>query len=491
MTRTLRSLAAVALVAAGTAAPAAAQVEINISGFDNPTLRVLQDYTLRPGDTVRQVVVLGGDARIEGTVTEDVVVVLGKAELASTAVIEGSFVVVGGSAEIADGAKVERDMVVVGGARAPSAFTPGGQHVVIGTAGLGDSLRGLVPWLTHGLLLGRPIVPSLGWVWLVAGVFFFLNLCLNLLFDGPVRSCAVTLRATPFSAFMAGLLVLLLAGPVCVLLAISVIGIAVIPFVLCALLAAGVLGRIGFARWLGMSIFPQESLDHRAQSTRSFVLGSAMMCVAYMIPFIGFVVWILAGVFGLGAATLAFYSSYRRENPRPPKKAPVVPPPAPPPVAPPAEPELSQPAAAVIIERPVLHVAGTSLVFPKAEFLERLAALALDAIAIAIIAQLLSLDHHGDFGDRLMVFFALLYHVGFWTWKGTTPGGMICQLRVVRADGQRPEFAESLVRGLTGIFSLAVAGLGFLWMLRDPDRQTWHDRVAGTFVVKVPRAYPI
>jgi uncharacterized RDD family membrane protein YckC len=129
--------------------------------------------------------------------------------------------------------------------------------------------------------------------------------------------------------------------------------------------------------------------------------------------------------------------------------------------------------------------------FPKAAFGERLAALALDAVAIAVIVQLLSLDRHGEFGDRLMLFFALAYHVGFWTWKGTTPGGMICQLRVVRIDGRPLEFAESLVRGLTGIFSLIVAGLGFLWMLWDPDGQTWHDRVAGTYVVKVPRASAI
>jgi uncharacterized RDD family membrane protein YckC len=47
------------------------------------------------------------------------------------------------------------------------------------------------------------------------------------------------------------------------------------------------------------------------------------------------------------------------------------------------------------------------------------------------------------------------------------------------------------VRGLTGIFSLAVVGIGFLWILRDPERQAWHDRVAGTYVVKVPRHYPI
>ena len=84
-----------------------------------------------------------------------------------------------------------------------------------------------------------------------------------------------------------------------------------------------------------------------------------------------------------------------------------------------------------------------------------------------------------------------MYHVGFWTWKQTTVGGLICQLRLVRTDGGPVQFAEALVRGLTGIFSLAVVGLGFFWILRDPERQAWHDRIAGTYVVKVPRNWPI
>jgi uncharacterized RDD family membrane protein YckC len=510
MTRMFRWLVAVTLVAAFMTAPAAAQIEINT--FDNPAVRVLQNYTLHAGDTARQVVVVGGDARIEGRVTEDVVVVLGKADIASTAVIEGSFVVVAGTATVAEGAKVEHDVVTIGGGDFPPTFQPGGQHVVIGTAGMGDSLRSLVPWLTYGLLLGRPIVPSLGWVWIVAAVFFFLNLVLNLLFDRPVASSTATLRVTPFSAFFAGLLVLLLVGPVCVLLAVSVIGIVVIPFLLCALLAAGILGRVGFARWIGGSVLHQEDPADRAQSMRSFLIGSALMCIAYMIPFIGVLVWVLAGVFGLGSATLAFYTSYRRENPKPPKPAPVAPPPiAAPPAAPldafgsssleagAAEPAPHATSSAVDLApqeaAPLPPAAGsygtTALAFPRAAFGERLGAFVLDAIAIAIIAQLLSPDHDGDPGSRLFVLLGLIYHVGFWTWRATTPAGMILNLRVVRADGRKLDFPESLVRGLTGIFSLVVAGLGFLWMLWDPERQTWHDRVAGTYVVKVPRSLPV
>jgi uncharacterized RDD family membrane protein YckC len=89
------------------------------------------------------------------------------------------------------------------------------------------------------------------------------------------------------------------------------------------------------------------------------------------------------------------------------------------------------------------------------------------------------------------VLLLLAYHIGFWTWKGTTVGGIICQLRVVRVDGSPLRFVDALVRGLSSLFSLAVLGLGCLWILKDPERQSWHDKIAGTYVVKVPRNWPL
>ena len=51
---------------------------------------------------------------------------------------------------------------------------------------------------------------------------------------------------------------------------------------------------------------------------------------------------------------------------------------------------------------------------------------------------------------------------------------------------ERP-FVDALVRGLSGMFSIAALGIGCLWMINDPERQTWHDKIAGALVVKVPR----
>ena len=113
----------------------------------------------------------------------------------------------------------------------------------------------------------------------------------------------------------------------------------------------------------------------------------------------------------------------------------------------------------------------------------------LDVVLVVIATRLLDLFRPER--DSAIFLLLLAYHIGFWTWKGTTVGGIICQLRLVRVDGSPLRFVDALVRGLSSIFSLAVLGLGGLWILKDPERQAWHDSIAGTYVVKVPRNWPL
>lgn len=456
-------------------------------------LRIGQDFTLGRNDRVGQVVVVVGDATIEGHVNRDVVVVLGKAQLSSTAVVDGSLIVVGGSAAIASGARIDRDLVVVGASfDAPAGFMPGGQQIVIGPAVLGGRLERLVPWITRGMFWGRPIVPGLPWVWSIVGLFFLVYLAISLLLHQPVRASAETLAARPLTSFVVGLLVLLLAAPVCLLLAVTVIGIAVVPFVICALLVAWIVGKVGVMLGIGRSVVRQESHDSRFASLLPFAVGFTMITVAYMVPLLGFVAWTMVGVFGLGAATLAFITAYRRENPAPARRvssAPSPPPPAPGPYQSTEMPGSSEtPAIEFSTAPPPLPPAASDVAsFPRAAFWDRLAAFVLDVILVIVAKELLDINER----DSTPFLLLLAYHIGFWTWKGTTVGGIICQLRVVRVDGAPLRFADALVRGLSSIFSLAVLGLGCLWILKDSERQAWHDKIAGTYVVKVPRNWPL
>ena len=472
------------MMAAGVPASAAAQ--------DSNPVRIFQDYSLGAGESTHDVVVVVGNADISGHATGDVVVVLGTARLSSTASVDGDFVVVGGTAVAASGATVGGDAVVFGGGlEAPDDFKPRGESVIVGSASLGGRLNAFLPWITRGLLWGRPIVPGLPWVWGVVGIFFVVYLAINLVFDAPVRACAVTLADKPLTAFAVGLLVLLLAGPVSALLTISVIGIVVVPFVFCALVVAGIVGKVGTARWIGMGIARQESgtEETRRPSLIPFAIGFAIITTAYMVPGLGFVAFALLGVLGLGAATLAFVAAYRRENPAPPARVSPSGAASVPSQLESAPPIGDVPAVAVSPPAPAgAPATGADLTsFPRAAFRDRLAAFVLDVILVALVYEILDVFRR----DNTIALLLLAYHIGFWAWKGTTVGGIICQLRVVRVDGAPLRPADALVRGLASIFSLAVLGIGCLWILKDPERQAWHDKVAGTFVVKVPRNWPL
>ena len=313
---TLLLAAAIGLPASGVAAQVEAVAEPATPRRE--VVRIGQGFTLAAGDAVREVVVIFGDASIAGRVYGDMVVVFGDVQLSSTAIIDGDLVVVGGSGVVSSGAQVDGDLVIVGGRYdAPAEFSPGGEHVVIGTGALGGRLDAFVPWVTRGLLWGRPIVPDLGWVWAVVGLVFLVTLALNLVFDRPVRACAETLVEKPLTAFAVGLLVLLLAGPVCLLLAVSVVGLAVVPFVFCALLLAWIVGKVGVARGIGMTIVRQTSQESQTQALRSFVIGFAVICVAYMVPVLGFATWAMSGVFGLGAADACGHRRVQAREPRP------------------------------------------------------------------------------------------------------------------------------------------------------------------------------
>jgi hypothetical protein len=158
-------------------------------------VRLGQDLTVAPGDVVREATVVFGNATIAGRVTGDLRVFFGTARILSTAVIDGDFITVGGGVNVQPGATARRDVVVIGGPLdAPAGFVAGGQQVVIGSGLLGGWLDAAVPYLSRGLLWGRVIVPGLPWIWGIVALFFLLYAALNLIFDRPVRACALTMR---------------------------------------------------------------------------------------------------------------------------------------------------------------------------------------------------------------------------------------------------------------------------------------------------------
>ena len=124
-------------------------------------------------------------------------------------------------------------------------------------------------------------------------------------------------------------------------------------------------------------------------------------------------------------------------------------------------------------------ISATTL--PRAGFWIRIAAVFIDTILIGIVFGAMM---HG--GPIFMPALAA-YAAAMWKFKGTTIGGIICGLKVVRLDDRPLDWPTAIVRSLGCFLSLAVGGLGFLWVIFDSEKQSWHDKIAGTTVVRVPK----
>jgi uncharacterized RDD family membrane protein YckC len=70
--------------------------------------------------------------------------------------------------------------------------------------------------------------------------------------------------------------------------------------------------------------------------------------------------------------------------------------------------------------------------------------------------------------------------------SGQTVGKRAMKIRVISSiDGGPIGFGRGLLRYIGRIASSIPFGLGYFWMLWDPERQTWHDKIASSVVVPV------
>ena len=186
----------------------------------------------------------------------------------------------------------------------------------------------------------------------------------------------------------------------------------------------------------------------------------------------------------------------------PPGMAEASPPtmPEPPPFTPPTPAAFTPPPGAAVPPVPPMPspfapmpppYGPAALVWPRAGFFIRLGALALDGVLVGMIFGLVTgllprfLRFHNGPGWLLLAL--AVYGAIMWKHKGTTIGGIICGLKVVRVDNRELDWGTAIVRALSCFLSLAVAGLGFIWVAIDDEKQSWHDKIAGTAVVVVPR----
>lgn len=148
--------------------------------------------------------------------------------------------------------------------------------------------------------------------------------------------------------------------------------------------------------------------------------------------------------------------------------------------------------------------------FPAAGLTRRLAALFYDLllciallIVVTFVYKLILMGIHGEAqlrqmsdagaldGDPLLstILFICLFgfFAKFWTHGGQTLGMQVWGIRIQNADGTAIDLWQALLRFLVAIASWLCLGLGFLWILWDKDRRSWHDIYSDSRTVQLPK----
>ena len=80
----------------------------------------------------------------------------------------------------------------------------------------------------------------------------------------------------------------------------------------------------------------------------------------------------------------------------------------------------------------------------------------------------------------------------FWVYKSATPGKMMTRLTIVDAKtGGKPSTGQFIGRYLAYYLSAIPLCLGFIWVAFDKRKQGWHDKLAGTVVIRDLRSEPV
>ena len=470
-----------------------------------------KDVELNADQSAEAVVVIGGSATVRGKVSDAVVAVGGDVRVEG-AEVGDAVVAVLGKVSVGDGSKIHGDVVSIGdGASVAETAAVDGQiqSVDFGEFNL-PKLDWLKNWLGHCVIKLRPLSFRVGWVWMVAGAFLLFYVLLALALPRAVGACALELTNRPATTFLIGLLTKILVPILLAILLATGVGVFAMPFVFAALLFGALIGKTAFLIYVGQSLGRGLGAGMLTKPLVALLIGSLLLALLYLVPILGLVAMTVSGLWGLGAVILALFGGARREAPPRPPVLPgpmmpaaattpnatmsaFAPPIAPPPSSASGEPaQPSEPPETSVPPSQPSVATPEALAFPHAGFWERMGAGFLDVVLVMMLSAILDHLRTGRAaGPGLFLLLAVVYFVAMWAWRGTTVGGIVLNLKVARMDGGQITIVVALVRALMGAFSVVMLFLGLLWIAFDPNKQGWHDKIAGTVVVRLPRGTPL
>jgi cytoskeletal protein CcmA (bactofilin family) len=343
--RRLLAAMALALLGLGVFASTAGAATVDGSRRTDRRIAVSGGVFVAEGEVVDgPVVSIDGPATIDGTVDDDVLVGNGRVEISGQVtgdvfVVRGNVVIsgrVGGDIVALDGRITTRDGAQVNGdvrSRREPNVAPG-------------TVRGDVKTLNVGNLFAGFVVVFLVLLWIaVTASIAILGLVFVLVF--PRAADATAAAGRRFWPTIGWGALVGIVGPILgVLLLFTLIGIPLGLGIASAFSVLAPLGYVASSLILGRLMVKGTSTGARVGA---FFAGFGILRLAALVPGIGFIVWFLVCLYGLGALTQAAWRAGRLPRESPPPDQQLVPQPEPQP-----EPRAEPPAPISTADEPTL-----------------------------------------------------------------------------------------------------------------------------------------
>lgn len=276
----------------------------------------------------------GGEIRLEAEVARNATIAGGSVDVRGNATVRRNAYLAGGTVRVAGTVegflRVMGSEVILDGAVGEDVEVEAGRLVVGPNARIGGSLRYRVPESRVRIdpaaqIAGQRIaLPPRQRPDIDVGMRFFRILRLLAFFaTGLVAvaafprladAAAASLRQRPWASLGLGFVWVVVVPVAIALVAITVVGIPIAMIVGALYLISLYLARAVFAVWLGRLLLRDRLGPGRKGAVLAFLVGGAILVVAGMIPYLGWLVGAIATLLGLGASALAIWS--RRATPR-------------------------------------------------------------------------------------------------------------------------------------------------------------------------------
>jgi hypothetical protein len=260
-------------------------VVTTVGAESSNVVKIGSDVTIEEGTKVHNVLAIGGQVTVDGVVENNIVVLGGSVVLTRTAEVRGNVFALGGIVVRGRGAAVHGNITEINADDISSAIANA----------LSEEWEG---W---------------SWIFAIVSVAIFLGVLLLtvitvFLIPKPVRLIASAVKGKPFKSTAWGLAGLVLVVPLAVLLAISVVGIVLIPLEMAIVLCAVLIGFISVSQLVGQKLF--TILKRQDQSLmRETVWGLIVLWLIGWIPYVGWMIKMCAIVLGLGGVLLTRFGT--------------------------------------------------------------------------------------------------------------------------------------------------------------------------------------